>query len=262
MKTFTFALFGISLLTLTNSFAGTFTEKSVDYQSGGKTYQGFLVVPTGVTPAKKVPGVLVIHNWMGLSDETKSKARELGKLGYVAFAADIYGKGVRPQSIEEAAKLATQYKTDRKDYREHLNLGLKELEKVPGVDSHKLAAAGYCFGGTGVIELARSGADLKGVVSFHGGLDSPEPALGRNIKARVIAFHGADDPYVPAKDVAAFEEEMRSNKIDWQLVKFGNSVHSFTDKAAGNDNSKGAAYNEKADLRSWSMMREFFKEIF
>ncbi len=131
MKTFTFALFGISLLTLTNSFAGTFTEKSVDYQSGGKTYQGFLVVPTGVTPAKKVPGVLVIHNWMGLSDETKSKARELGKLGYVAFAADIYGKGVRPQSIEEAAKLATQYKTDRKDYREHLNLGLKELEKVP-----------------------------------------------------------------------------------------------------------------------------------
>jgi len=146
--------------------------------------------------------------------------------------------------------------------RTRVNAGLDVLRKHQLTDPKRIAAIGYCFGGTTVIELARSGADIAGVVSFHGALDSPNPADGKNIRCRVLALHGADDPFVPAKDVAAFEEEMRQAGVDWQLVKYGRAVHSFTDWNAGNDNSKGAAYNEKADHRSWEAMKEFFAEIF
>jgi dienelactone hydrolase len=134
--------------------------------------------------------------------------------------------------------------------------------KQPGVDKKRVAAIGYCFGGTTVLELARSGADVAGVVSFHGGLGTPTPEDAKNIKARVLACHGADDPNVPPPEVAGFEKEMRDAKVDWQLIAYGNAVHSFTDKSAGNDNSKGAAYNEKADHRSWQAMKDFFAEIF
>ncbi len=126
----------------------------------------------------------------------------------------------------------------------------------------KLAAIGYCFGGTGVLELARSGADVKGVVSFHGGLDSLHPEDAKAIKGRVLVLHGADDPYMPAADVAAFQEEMRKAGVDWEMVYYGGAVHAFTNPGAGSDNSKGAAYNAKADARSWVAMQDFFKEIF
>ena len=118
------------------------------------------------------------------------------------------------------------------------------------------------IGGTAVLELARSGADLAGVVSFHGGLGSPTPGDARNIKAKVLALHGADDPFVPAAEVAAFEEEMRQGGVDWQLVAYGGAVHAFTDWKVGNDSSKGAAYNERADRRSWEAMKQFFAELF
>ena len=249
---------GISMNT-SHAHAASLIEKLIPYHEGGKDYEGFVVFPANASGSN--PGVLVIHNWMGLTDETKSKARALAQLGYVAFAADIYGKLNRPKDVSEAGKTATYFKSNRKVYREALNLGLKELTKLKGVDPKKLAVIGYCFGGTGAIELARSGADIKGAVSFHGGLDSPEPALGKNIKAKIIAFHGADDPFVPAKDVTAFEDEMRAHKVDWQLIKFGNTVHSFTEKASGNDNSKGAAYNERSDERSWQEMARFLKEV-
>jgi dienelactone hydrolase len=140
--------------------------------------------------------------------------------------------------------------------------GLDALLKNKFTDPKHVAAIGYCFGGTTVIELARSGADIAGVVSFHGALDSPNPGDGKNIKCKVLALHGADDPFVPAKDVAAFEDELRSGKVDWQLVKYGGAVHSFTDWSAGTDNSTGAAYNERADRRSWEAMKKFFGEIF
>jgi dienelactone hydrolase len=133
--------------------------------------------------------------------------------------------------------------------------------KQEGVDKNKTAAIGYCFGGTTVLELARSGADVDGVVSFHGGLGTPTPEDAKNIRSKVLALHGADDPFVPPQEVAGFEKEMRDAKVDWQLVAYGNSVHSFTDKGAGNDNSKGSAYNEKADQRSWEAMKSLFAEI-
>lgn len=233
-------------------------EKTMVYKAGGKIFEGFVAYPQNIKG--KSPGILVVHDWLGVTDKTKDKARDLAKLGYVAFAADIYTKGVRP-GMDVAGQEAGKYKKDRKLFREHLNYGLDELTRMPQVDGQKLAAIGFCFGGTGVLELARTGAPLKGVVSFHGGLDSPDPSLGKNIKGKVLALHGADDPFVSAQDLAAFEEEMRKNNVDWQIIKYGGAVHSFTDKTAGTDNSKGAAYNLKADKRSWVAMKEFFSEI-
>jgi dienelactone hydrolase len=238
--------------------AGGLTEKAVEYKSGSQTFQGFLVYKNGTHSA---PGVLVVHDWLGLTDKTKEKARALAKLGYVAFAADVYGKGIRP-SQEEAGKIAGEFKADRAKLRANTKAALDTMMAQPMVNKKKVAAIGYCFGGTTAIELARSGAPLLGVVSFHGGLDSPTPDDGQRIQGKILALHGADDPNVKPEDLAAFENEMRSAKVDWRLVKFGNAVHSFTDRTAGNDNSKGAAYNEKADIRSWEEMKDFFKEIF
>jgi dienelactone hydrolase len=136
------------------------------------------------------------------------------------------------------------------------------LAKHELTDPKRIAAIGYCFGGTAVLELARSGADLAAVVSFHGGLSSPAPADARKIKAKVLALHGADDPNVPPQEVAAFREEMRQGGVDWQLIAYGGAVHAFTDWNAGNDNSTGAAYNERADRRSWEAMRQFLAEVF
>ena len=234
--------------------------QSIEYKQGDMTLEGFLAFDDAV--ARPRPGVLVVHQWMGLTDYEKHRAEMLAQLGYVAFCADIYGKGIRPKDAREAGVEAAKYKTDRALLRRRVNAGLEELKKNPLVDRTRVAAIGYCFGGTTVIELARSGADIAGVVSFHGGLDSPAPADGKNIKCRVLVCHGADDPFEKASDLAAFEDEMRAANVDWRLIKYGGAVHSFTQPMAGNDNSKGAAYNEKADRRSWEDMKNFFAEIF
>jgi dienelactone hydrolase len=145
--------------------------------------------------------------------------------------------------------------------RARMQAALEYVRAQPQVDPKRVAAIGYCFGGTAALELARAGADVGGVVSFHGGLDNPQPS-GKSPTAKVLVLHGADDPYVPDAEVKGFEDEMRKAKADWQLVKYSGAVHSFTEKAAGNDNSKGAAYNATADRRSWEAMRAFFAEIF
>jgi dienelactone hydrolase len=186
----------------------------------------------------------------------------LAKLGYFAFAADIYGKGNRPKSGEEAGKLASVYKNDRVLMRQRINLALDELKKQKLVNTDKIAAIGYCFGGTVALELARSGADIKGIVSFHGGLDTPNPADAKNIKAKILVLHGGDDPYVNAEQVSSFKKEMVDAGVDYQIFIYGGAVHSFTNPNSGNDPSKGAAYNERADKRSWEAMKTFFTEIF
>jgi dienelactone hydrolase len=208
------------------------------------------------------PGVLIVHQWMGLTDYEKKRAEMLAQLGYVAFCADIYGKGVRPQTTQEAGVLADKYKNGRQLLRARVNAGLDTLRQQPLVDAKRIAAIGYCFGGTTAIELARSSADIAGVVSFHGGLDSPTPADGKNIKCKLLVCHGADDPFEKPDDLAAFENEMRNAGVDWRLIQYGGAVHAFTQWNAGNDNSKGAAYNERADKRSWEDMKLFFAEIF
>ncbi|HBJ84066.1 MAG TPA: dienelactone hydrolase [Verrucomicrobiales bacterium] len=259
MKTQRALLFITSLLCSASLSQAEIKETVVEYSSGGVTCEGLHVVDT--TKTGKLPSVLIIHQWTGLSDNEKMRARMLAELGYNVFAADVYGKGVRPQP-PESGKEAGKYKSDRKLYRERVLSALEVLNKNAQTDPAKVAAIGYCFGGMGAIELARSGAVVKGVVSFHGSLDSPTPADGKNIKGKVLALHGADDPFVPAKDIAAFEQEMKEAKVDYKLVNYPGAVHAFTQKAAGNDNSKGAAYNEAADKASWDEMKAFFDRLF
>lgn len=241
------------------AFGAIKTEK-VEYKEGDTTLEGFLVYDDSIV--SKRPGVLVVHQWKGLGDYEKKRAEMLAKLGYVAFAADIYGQGVRPANPQEASQTSARYKENRELLRKRVRAGLDQLKSFGQVDPEQTAAIGYCFGGTTVLELARSGADVDGVVSFHGGLATPSPEDAGDIKARVLALHGADDPFVPAAELQGFKEEMQKGGVDWQLVTYGNAVHSFTDWTAGSDNSKGAAYNEKADKRSWEHMKLFFQELF
>ncbi len=240
--------------------AATLRTETVLYRQGGEELRGYLAYDESIKGPR--PAVIVAHEWWGLNDYVKMRANELASLGYVAFAADVYGKGVRPKSTAEAAALAGEYKTNRTLLRARVEAALAALRASDLVEPKRIAAIGYCFGGTAVLELARSGANVAGVVSFHGGLDSPDPSAGKNIKAKVLVLHGADDPYNQPKDVAAFQQEMRSGGVDWEMVYYGGAVHSFTQKEAGNDPSKGAAYNEAADRRSWQAMRDFFAEIF
>ena len=234
--------------------------KNVDYQQGGDTLQGYLAYDDSFKG--KRPGVLVAHQWMGLGDYEKERARMLAQMGYVAFALDVYGKGVRPKSREEAGKLSGQYKANRPLLRNRARAAVIELRKQPNVDVNRLAIIGYCFGGGTALELARSGADVKGYVSFHGSLDTPTPADAKNIRGKVLVLHGADDPYSPMKDVIALMAEMKAAKVNYEVDLYGGTVHSFTEKEAGSDNSTGAAYNAQSDARSWARMKAFFAEIF
>lgn len=234
--------------------------KTIEYRQGDATLEGVLAWDDATTA--KRPGILVVHDWMGVGPFAIAQAERLAGQGYVAFAADIYGKGVRPKDAKEAGEQAGKYRADRALLRARAAAGLAELRRSALVDGPKVAAIGYCFGGGTVLELARGGADLAGVVSFHGNLDTPNAADARNIKAKILALHGADDPYVPAEQVAAFEKEMRDAKVDWQLIAYGGAVHAFTNPSAGTDTSKGAAYDERAARRAWSAMEQLFGEIF
>lgn len=232
--------------------------ETVEYRDGDVVCEGAVAYDPQHQALR--PGVLLVPDWMGVGDYAKSRAKQVAELGYVCFVADVYGKGVRPTTAEEAGQLAGKYKGDRPLLRQRVNAALAVLAKQPQVEKGRLCAIGYCFGGTAVLELARSGAAVAGVVSFHGGLDSPSPEDGKKIKGKVLVLHGADDPFVKAADISAFQEEMRSAKVDWQMIYYGNAVHSFTRPDAGNDNSKGAAYQPAADRRSWEAMKQFFAE--
>ncbi|HEX8313270.1 MAG TPA: dienelactone hydrolase family protein [Chthoniobacteraceae bacterium] len=251
------ALLAVMFPTL--GFAEVKTE-TIQYQQGETALEGVLALES--TSQEKRPGILIIHDWMGVSEHTRAVAEDVAKLGYVAFAADIYGKGVRPADQQASSAEAGKYKANRPLLRERAKAGLDQLKKHPMVDSSKLAAIGFCFGGTTALELARSGAEIAGAVSFHGSLDSPNPADGKNIKAKLLILHGADDPFVKQEDLAAFQKELRDARVDWQMIYYGDAVHSFTQKKAGTDKSKGAAYQEAAARRSWQAMQVFFNEIF
>ena len=233
-------------------------SERIEYKAGNAVMEGYVAYDDASTA--KRPGVVVVHDWMGLAPIAEQRANELAAQGYVAFAADIYGKNVRPKDAQEASVLAGKYKADRKLLRERVRAAYDALSKFRLTDTTRLAAIGFCFGGTTVLELARSGAPLKAVVTFHGGLGSPTPADAKNITAKVLVLAGADDPYVPASDIVAFKKELNDAKIDWQFVEYSDTVHSFTIPLAGNDNSKGAAYNERSSKRAFAAMRDFFGE--
>jgi dienelactone hydrolase len=232
---------------------------TVEYKQGDVTLEGFLAYDDTVQGQR--PGVLVVHEWGGLEDYTKTRAEMLAKLGYVAFAADIYGKGVRPTTPQAKGQEAGKYGRNRGLLRERVRAGLDEMKKNPMVDTSRVAAIGYCFGGGAVLELARSGAEVGGVVTFHGSLSNPNPQDAANIKAKVLVLHGANDPLVPQKDVEQFQKEMLGAKVDLQFVAYSNTIHSFTNPKS-NDPAHGVQYNPESDRRSWQAMQDFFNEIF
>jgi dienelactone hydrolase len=234
--------------------------ETIDYRSGATAMRGYLAYDE--TKAGKRPGVLVCHDVFGLGSDPKRRADMLAGLGYVALALDMYGDGKQPKDINEGMGLLMGLMTNRAELRNRVNAAREKLGSLPQVDGGKLAAIGYCFGGAVVLELARSGADVKGVVSFHGALNNPAPADAKNIRGKVLVCHGADDPIVPPPEVDAFIKEMRDTKCDWQFVSYGNTLHSFTNPRETGQANPASKYDEKADKRSWQLMREFFDEIF
>lgn len=242
------------------SFAAIHTE-TIPYKEGETELTGFLAYDNS-TDAKR-PGILIVHEWWGLDEYPKKRARQLAEMGYVAFAADIYGKGKVTKDRKQAAEWAGAMKSDRQLLRKRANAGLEVLKGQDQVDPGKLAAIGYCFGGTAVLELARSGADVRGVVSFHGALDTPSTATqdAKNIKGSILVLTGGEDRAVPDSQISAFMDEMRAADVDWQVNIYGGAVHTFTNPAAGSDKSTNSAYNEEADRRSWEAMKDFFDEV-
>ena len=251
-----------TMLIMASAIAGQsgVVSHDVDYKDGEDAMTGFVAMPSHVNPS--TPAVMIVHQWMGLTDYEKGRAKQIAALGYIAFACDIYGSGIRPTSSNHAGNEAGKYKSNRQLFRQRLLSGLKEMRKIKGADRTRCAAIGYCFGGTGVIELARTGANLKGVVSFHGGLDSPTPADGANIRAKVLICAGADDPFEKPEDLAAFKSEMTTNNVNMNYIAYPGAVHAFTQPMAGDDPSKGAAYNAAADKQSWAAMKSFLAKCF
>jgi len=250
----------ILLLTIAQRGMAEIHTESIEYKDGSTILEGYIAYDESIQDSR--PGIIVVHEWMGLNDYTKMRCEMLAKLGYFAFAADIYGKGVRPANQEEAGKEASKYKMDREMLRKRINAAFDEMKKHKLVNTSKIAAIGYCFGGMCALELGRSGADIKGIVSFHGTLDTPNPGDAKNIKAKILICQGGDDPFVPAKQVSAFKEEMDNANVDYTIISYNGAVHSFTNPNSGNDPSKGAAYNENADKASWEDMKKFFAGIF
>jgi dienelactone hydrolase len=207
------------------------------------------------------PGALVVHEWMGIGEHEVKACTRLAEAGYLALAVDIFGRGRAPRTVEEAQENAGRYRGgDRSLLRARARAGLEALRAHPLCDPARVVALGFCFGGTTALELARDGADLRAVASFHGGLDTPRQARAETLKASVLALHGADDPFVAPNHVQDFEEEMRRARADWVLVAYGGTVHSFTNEGAGNDPAQGFAYNAKSARRAWKAMEDFFTE--
>ncbi|MGE0435297.1 MAG: dienelactone hydrolase family protein [Planctomycetota bacterium] len=228
--------------------------ETIDYDHDGTTLEGYLAYDASSDVVR--PGIVIVHAWMGLDDNARDRARQLAQLGYVAFCADIYGKGVRPATREEASAQAGKYRADRALLRGRANAAVTWLRSHALCDNDRIAAIGYCFGGGTVLELARSGCDIRGVVSFHGNLDTPNPADAKQIKAAVLVCHGAEDKGVTQERVTDFIAEMRAagDGVDWQLVQYGSAVHGFT-------HVDTPAYNEKAERRSWELMLDFFEDV-
>jgi dienelactone hydrolase len=238
--------------------------RAVSYEQGGVKLEGYLAYDDAQTAAGKVPGVLVIPEWWGLNEYPKWRAEQLARLGYVAFAADMYGAGVTTHDPKKAAELAGHF-YGKPLMAERARAGLDQLLQTGLVDPARVAAIGYCFGGATVQALAWSGAPVAGIVSFHGGL-IPPPASASSLKTKVLICHGAVDPFEKKEDIDAFKEAMDVAKLDYQFVMYSGAVHAFTnpnaDRVAQETGLKGIGYNAAADHRSWRHMQDFFAELF
>ncbi len=250
------------LLALSLSCASAkLVTRTIDYADAqGAPLQGYAVYDD--TTSHPRPGVIVVSDWRGLTDYTKKRADMLAQLGYVAFAADIYGKGVHPEGVPAYAQAMAPFKADRALYRARVRAAYETFLQQPEVDKSRVAAIGYCFGGTGVIEMVRDGLPLRGVVSFHGGLDARPVSDGKRMTAPILALCGADDPFEKPSDMAAFTQQMHDHGVDLQVVEYPGAQHAFTEEDVDALNLPGAKYNAAADRQSWIAMKAFLKKIF
>jgi dienelactone hydrolase len=233
------------------------SEKTLEYRHEGSVLEAFVCAPAGPGPR---PAVLVAHAWAGRSGFECDKARALAAMGYVGIAIDMYGKGVLGNGVEENSALMKPFLDNRALLQGRFEAALAAARQEEAVDAAKIAAIGYCFGGLCVLDLARSGADVKGVVSFHGLLGQPGNTAGRPIGAKVLVLHGHDDPMVPVADVVTFEQEMTAAGADWQVHAYGHTLHSFTNQEA-NDPGFGVKFDANANRRSWQAMQNFLAEV-
>ncbi len=237
---------------------GAIVTKEVPYSLDGTSFKGFLAWDGSMKGTR--PGILVFHEWWGLNDFARTQAKKLAEMGYIAFAPDMYGNGDTAMNQAMAAKMASEVRGTPR-MRERARLALKMLLSQPAVDSAKIAAIGFCFGGTAALELAYTGVGINGVVTFHAGLTSPAEGELKGSRTRFLILHGADDPYAPADTINRFQEAMRQAGVDWRMVCFGNAVHGFMNPANGTDNSRGVAYNPSAAAHAWEYMELFFREV-
>jgi dienelactone hydrolase len=231
----------------------------LEYHDGETLLEAYVALPA--TEAPQRPAVIVSHAWGGRGQFECEKADKLAAQGYVGIAIDNYGKGVFGYNNEENAALMTPFLQDRAKLRQRLLAGIAATRSISMVDQDRIAAIGYCFGGLCVLDMARSGAELRGVVSFHGLFNAPADLPNEKITAKVLALHGHDDPMVPPEQVLALETELTAANVDWQIHAYGGTLHAFTNPQAGAPES-GMAYNPVAEKRAWQSMQNFLAEIF
>lgn len=249
-----------SLLIIAAAARAEIKTETVTYKHDGQTLKGFFAWDTKIKG--KRPGVLVIHEWWGLNDYARKRAKMLAKLGYVAFAADMYGEGKVTKHPKEAGKWAGMVRQNEKTWEGRTLAGLQILKDHPKVDGSRIAAIGYCFGGSTVLQLAYSGAEVDAVVSFHGALPKPSQKQAKAIKSTILICHGAKDAFIPEKVVSSVRKALEAAEVDYQIIYHGGARHSFTVPDANKRGIENIRYDEAADRRSWAAMQMLFDEVF
>jgi dienelactone hydrolase len=237
--------------------------KTVQYSAGGVVMKGYLAYDKNING--KRPGVLIVHEWWGLNDYVRKRARMLAEMGYTALAVDMYGEGKQAKHPDDASKFSSELMKNFGTAKARFMAAIDFLKKQPVVDQDKIAAIGYCFGGGIVLNMARQGVDLKGVASFHGSLTAIKPAEKGTVKAKILVLHGADDKFVTPEQVEAFKHEMKAAGADFRFIAYPGAVHSFTNPEADTYAKKfniPIAYNKEADKKSWEELRKFLDMIF
>jgi dienelactone hydrolase len=260
MKILSMFVLAIASLGILSGASAEIRSKAVSYQDGDATLTGHLYWDDSIEG--KRPGVLVVHEWWGLNEYAKWRAGELAEMGYVAFAVDMYGDNKVTTHPAQAQEWMTATVSNMDTWRKRAMMGLEKLSEFELTDDSNLAAIGYCFGGATVMQLAYAGADLKGVVSFHGSLPPPNGDEGDNIKGRVLIEHGNDDGFVPAERVEGFKSAMASAGVDLTFNGYDGARHGFTNPDADNFGIDNLKYDPEADEASWQSMQQFFGEIF
>nr|CRH04616.1 putative Dienelactone hydrolase [Candidatus Magnetococcus massalia] len=255
-----FIYFSTLFLLIVGSAHAALQTETVEYKDGDVALSGYMAWDDSYSGQRA--GILLVHEWWGLNDYAKQRTEQLAKLGYVVFAADMYGAGHVTKHAKEAKAWMKQVTANVAGWRKRADLALAQLQASPHVDPQRLAAIGYCFGGGTVMQMAYGGSEVKGVASFHGPLPPPKPEDYPNIKAKVFVAHGDADTFIPAERIVKFQAGLNAAGADWQMHRYGGAVHSFTNPTADGSWLPVVKYDAKADRRSWAALMQFLAELF